>query len=63
MLKILAKENPSIAADLVDYFEIKEDELKVLVGDKLASEILKILKEKKKLERKKKKESISLINK
>ena len=60
MLKILAKENPSIAADLVDYFEIKEDELKVLVGDKLASEILKILKEKKKLERKKKKEKEKL---
>ncbi|AIJ05866.1 AAA ATPase central domain protein [Methanocaldococcus bathoardescens] len=60
MLKILAKENPSIAADLVDYFEIKEDELKVLVGDKLASEILKILKEKKKLERKKKKDKEKL---
>jgi len=55
MLKLLAKENPSIAADLVDYFEIKEDELKVLVGNKLASKILKILKEKKKLEKKEKK--------
>ncbi len=60
MLKILAKENPEVAADLVDYFEIKEDELKVLVGDKLASEILKILKEKKKLEKKKKKEKEKL---
>ncbi len=58
MLKVIAKENPSIAADLVDYFDINEDELKVLVGDKLASEILKILKEKKKLERKKKKEEL-----
>ncbi|WP_456372443.1 replication factor C large subunit [Methanocaldococcus sp.] len=56
MLKVIAKENPYIAADLVDYFNINEDELKVLVGDKLASEILKILKEKKKLERKKKKD-------
>ncbi|XRO75245.1 replication factor C large subunit [Methanocaldococcus sp. 28A] len=60
MLKILAKENPSVAADLIDYFDIKEDELKVLVGDKLASEILKILKEKKKLEGKKKKEKDKL---
>ncbi|ACV25277.1 replication factor C large subunit [Methanocaldococcus fervens] len=56
MLKVLAKENPSVAADLVDYFEITEDELKMLVGNKLASEVLRVLKEKKKLERKKKKE-------
>ncbi|ACX73238.1 AAA ATPase central domain protein [Methanocaldococcus vulcanius M7] len=48
ILEILAKENPYIAADLVDYFEIKEDELKALFGERLSSKLLKILKEKKK---------------
>ncbi|NPA62869.1 MAG: replication factor C large subunit [Methanococci archaeon] len=48
ILEILAKENPYVAADLVDYFEIKEDELKALFGERLSSKLLKILKEKKK---------------
>ncbi|ENN96700.1 replication factor C large subunit [Methanocaldococcus villosus KIN24-T80] len=58
-LKIIAKENKELAADLVKYFEIKEDELKALLGEELASEIIKIIKKRKKEDKKiKKKEEV-----